>query len=134
MDNSQRLNEWDILKKQIDNSQITKKVIPKKIYWVNVGQNIGSEVYGKNMDFTRPVLVIKSFFNKTFLGIPLSSKTSNKSGFLYHKFVDSKGTQQVALLGQIRVFDNKRRLNYKSSVDDNTFEAIKQKLKEHIID
>ena len=73
------------------------------------------------------------FIINYFLGVPLSSKTKGKSGRLYHKFTDSKGKLQVALLGQIRVFDSKRVERLLANVDTKEFTLIKHKVKENII-
>lgn len=78
MDNNAKLDKWNAVKKSIDTQKIIKKAQNKRIFWVSIGQNIGSEVYGKSGIFTRPVLVVNVFFNGTFLGVPLSSKAQNK--------------------------------------------------------
>lgn len=78
-------------------------------------------------------MVINSFYNGTFLGTPLSSKTKTKKGFLFHKFKDNKGALQVALLGQMRVFDTKRIKTYIGKINDEDFEMIKNKIVENII-
>ncbi|MGH1601592.1 type II toxin-antitoxin system PemK/MazF family toxin [Campylobacter majalis] len=129
--------EWD--KKRLNSKkQNTIKINVGTIYWVNVGQNIGSETYGKGDEFLRPVLVvnkiyIKGFIN-VFIGIPLSSKTKDKSGYLYHKFTTTKGKTQVALLAQIRLFDIRRVSDfYKGKILKADFEAIKSKIKDSII-
>ena len=132
MDNQAKLDEWNAVKKGIDRQNIRRQANPKRIFWVSIGQNVGSEVYGKSEIFTRPVLVIKAFFNHTFLGVPLTSKTQNKSGKFYHKFTDSKGKEQVALLGQIRIFDARRIETYIGKVKDCDFAEIKRKIKNHI--
>lgn len=126
-------NEWNEVKKEINKAKNKKYVEIKKIYWVKVGKNIGSEVFGKGRVFARPVLVINVFYNGLFLGVPLSSKTKNKSGKLYYKFTDEKGKLQVALLGQIKIFDNKRKITFESSVKNEDFILIKEKIKKNII-
>ena len=66
--------------------------------------------------------------------MPLSSKASQKSGCLYHKFTDKQGIKQVALLAQIRLFDTKRVIsNANISVLKADFEKIKIKVKDKII-
>ena len=134
MDNSAKLDKWNAIKKSIDTQKIIKKAQNKRIFWVCIGQNVGSEVVGKSGIFTRPVLVVNVFFNGTFLGVPLSSKAQNKKGKFYHKFIDSKGKMQVALLGQIRIFDTKRIETYIGKIDDENFKHIKEKIKNHIVE
>ena len=70
----------------------------------------------------------------SFVGVPLSSKTKGKKGFMYYKFTDSKGNKQVALLAQIRVFDSKRILNpLDAEIKNDDFHQIKERLKQDIL-
>lgn len=129
----QRFDEWNEIKKEVDKETKEKQVSIGKIYWCNVGVNVGREVYGKGKQFVRPVLVLNVLPNGTFLGVPLSSQTKNKSGFMFFKFKDSKQNTQVALLGQTRVFDVKRKSDYFSSVDYQTLKVIKENYKKYIV-
>lgn len=133
MNDNARFELWNTTQQSIHSKTHAKNIQPRRIYWVSIGQNVGSEVYGKDSTFTRPVLVLNVFYNQLFLGVPLSSKTKGKSGKLYHKFTDSKGKLQVALLGQIRVFDSKRVERLLANVDTKKFALIKHKVKENII-
>lgn len=129
-DEMNKFDEWNEIKKELDGSK-QGYVKAGKIYWLSIGQNVGTEIYGKGGKFLRPVLVIKTIFKKAFIGVPISSKTKNKSGSLYHKFTDTNGKEQVALLAQIRLFDTKRVSNAsKSDVTDGDFNAIKEKLRD----
>lgn len=132
-----RFDEWNEIKKQLE-EQAGTNVANGKVYWLSVGQNLGSETYGKGAKFKRPVLVlnkicIQNYIN-AFVGVPLSSKTAQKSGCLYHKFTDKQGVKQIALLAQIRLFDTKRVIsNANISVLKVDFEKIKSKVKDKII-
>lgn len=128
-----KFDEWNEVKKHIEKEK-NKIVKKQKIYWIKIGKNIGSEIFGKGRVFARPVLVINVFYNGLFLGVPLSSKTKNKSGKLYYKFKDEKGNSQVALLGQMKIFDNKRKITFESNVKNEDFILIKEKIKKNIID
>lgn len=129
----QKFDHWNKIKKEIDGESKDKKVSIGKIYWCNVGKNIGREIYGKGDRFVRPVLVLNLFPNGMFLGVPLSSQTKNKTGFMFYKFKDSKQNTQVALLGQIRIFNTKRKVTYMSLVNDETLKEIKNQIKKEII-
>ena len=135
MNNGAKLDSWNAVKKGIDEQENRKKVEAQRIYWVSIGQNIGGEVYGKSGIFTRPVLVLNVFFNGLFVGVPLSSKVRNKRGKLCHKFKDNSGKEQLALLGQIRVYDSRRKTSSRhiGEIDDETFAAIKEKIKRIVI-
>lgn len=132
-----KFDKWNEVKKRLEQKTGTG-VANGEVYWLSVGQNLGSETYGKGADFKRPVLVLNKVYIKNyinaFIGVPLSSKASQKSGCLYHKFTDKQGIKQVALLAQIRLFDTKRVIsNANISVLKADFEKIKIKVKDKII-
>lgn len=132
-----KFDKWNEVKKELEQKTGTG-VANGEVYWLSVGQNLGSETYGKEADFKRPVLVLNKVYIKNyinaFIGVPLSSKASQKSGCLYHKFTDKQGIKQVALLAQIRLFDTKRVIsNANISVLKADFEKIKIKVKDKII-
>lgn len=128
-----KFDEWNVVKKNINEQKARKQVEIQGIYWIHIGQNVGSEVYGKGKDFVRPVLVLNVFHNFTFLGVPLTSKTQRKRGKFYYKFADSKGKIQVALLGQMRIFDTRRKINYISKINNENFAKLKEKIKDEIM-
>ena len=135
MNNQIKLDEWNAIKKGIDGQENRKKLEIRRIYWVSIGQNVGGEIYGKSRIFTRPVLVVNVFFNGLFVGVPLSSKVRNKRGKFCHKFTDSKGKEQLALLGQMRIYDSRRKTSSRhiGEIDDETFKIIKEKIKRIVI-
>ena len=96
---------WNHLKKEIDKKTHCIFVNEREICFVNLGKNIGCEQDGKNERFERPVVVFKKFWNRTFLGIPLTSKP--KKGKFYFSF-SLHDQISTAILSQIRLFDTKR--------------------------
>lgn len=126
-------DKWNELKQAINSTTTRKSPHKGKIYWVSIGQNIRCEIYGKGENFARPVIILSKIqIGKidSFVGIPLSSKITNKKGFMYYKFTDTKGKKQVALLAQIRVFDSKRIIkHFSANIPKSDFENIKQVLK-----
>ena len=68
-----KYNQWNNLKQKINLYKNYNHPRIRDIWWVNIGINIGSEIYGKGSGFVRPVLVIKINQNN-FIGLPLSSK------------------------------------------------------------
>lgn len=103
-------NEWNKKKVDIDKNIEYNHPKEKEIWWCSVGLNIGTEVYGKGNDYTRPVLIINAAGSESFIGIPLSSKIKNKKYSCIIKTDDKK--LHTALVYQIRSFD-KRRLTKK---------------------
>lgn len=137
MADSKNFDKWNELKKSIHTSTKPKSPHKGKIYWISIGQNVGCEIYGKGESFARPVLVLSKIqigYIDSFIGVPLSSKTKGKKGFLYYKFTDDNGIKQVALLSQLRVFDSKRIINPADiAIKDEDFYQIKQRLKQDIL-
>lgn len=66
-------NHWNKKKIQIDGFVEFQHPKEGEVWWCSIGVNIGSEVYGKGADYTRPVLVINAEGSESFIGIPLTS-------------------------------------------------------------
>lgn len=122
-------DEWNDLKKRINNYGNLNHPKIREIWWINVGLNIGSEIYGKGLKYLRPVLVIK-VNDINFVGLPLSSKIRKDIGRVTIKTVDSR--YHSVILNQIRVFDNKRLINRKYVLSKNRFKKIIRRFKNMI--
>ena len=123
---NKNFDEWNEIKKKIDNKNIEIKFRARDIFWMSVGQNVGYETFGKGEEFLRPVLVYKKLSKETFIGIPLTSK--QKEGSYYFSF-NFKGKISIAMFNQIRVFDIRRKRAFKSRISEDTFLQLKNKLK-----
>ncbi|HIY43768.1 MAG TPA: hypothetical protein IAA23_01885 [Candidatus Helicobacter avistercoris] len=99
----EKFDEWNEIKKQINSSQTLKYPSVGKIYWCSVGYNVGREVYG------------------------------NKTGFMFYKFKDNQGREQVALLAQAKSYDIKRIMQYLGKVDKKDLRIIRERVFEKII-
>ncbi|MDR0887489.1 MAG: type II toxin-antitoxin system PemK/MazF family toxin [Candidatus Nomurabacteria bacterium] len=124
--------KWMKLKKLINNSA-RKTVFYKErdIWWVSVGENIGSEQDGKGELFFRPVLVIKGFNKELFWGVPLS--TTKNRGRFYHPFQAENVTKvSVALLSQMRPFDTGRLVKKEGIISIYDFTKVKAKIKKFL--
>jgi mRNA interferase MazF len=122
MNEEQLYNQWHHLKFRL---QTNNKVVYFKegqIWWCHLGQNIGSEVYGKGQTLSRPVLIFKKLSANLFLSIPLSSQLKNGSWYinLLHQ-----GKKTSALLYQCRVLDKKRLIKRIGQIDDVNYKKIK---------
>jgi mRNA interferase MazF len=67
-------DSWNTVKKNIANNHKQVFCKTRDIWWCSVGMNIGTEIYGKNEMFERPILVLKVYNKETVLGLPLSTK------------------------------------------------------------
>jgi mRNA-degrading endonuclease toxin of MazEF toxin-antitoxin module len=126
---NEEYDKWNKIKKCLFNKEHTFTIKQREIYWIKIGKNIGFETYGKGDEFLRPVLVYKSF-GKTFLGIPLTTKS--KSNKFYFEFSYIQNKLSYANLSQIRLFDTKR-INQKSGkISQEKFNKLKIKFLELI--
>ncbi|HIP34066.1 MAG TPA: type II toxin-antitoxin system PemK/MazF family toxin [Bacteroidia bacterium] len=116
-------------KKNIDFNDRNILTSHRQIWWTSVGLNVGDEEDGKNDNFERPVLVIKTFNRRIFLGIPITSqKKENK----YYFEIEYHGKKYYLILSQIKLFSNKRLLRKITKIDSEIFIEIKKSLKEII--
>lgn len=94
---SSLLRAWNEVKISL---HATKRTIPQfsegEIWWAHLGENVGSEINGKNANFTRPVLILRKLNKEIFLGIPLTTK--HKSGIWYTSFRFQNKTSIASLV------------------------------------
>ncbi len=83
-DVEKRFDEWIDVKETLHNLQKVPKINEGDIWWCGMGENIGVEINGKNVAFSRPVFIFKKLSHFGFLGIPLTSK--RHEGYWYVPF------------------------------------------------
>jgi len=120
-----RFDKWSVKKQQIQENKQILKFRERDIFFMSIGQNIGYETYGKGFEYLRPVLIIRKFNNRTFFGIPLSSKI--KEGKYYFK-IEFKDRINIALLSQAKVFDIKRAKYFLAELNEHKFLELKEEL------
>ena len=121
-------DSWNVLKKKLDAIHKTPTFQEREIWWCSVGLNVGHEENGKNDLFSRPVLVIRKFNKRIFLGIPLTSKIKEHHKF-YHK-IHFKDQVQSVMLSQVRVWESRRLTRIKGKLSADQFEEIRRVLSE----
>jgi len=124
-------DSWNVIKKKIDTTRKAPTFKEKEVWWCNIGLNIGDEENGKNDGFTRPVVIVKKFNKRIFLGIPLSTKI--KDNKFYHT-IHFKNIDQSAMLSQIRVLEGKRLSDKMGELLEIEFNKLKVKLKDVIFE
>ena len=95
-----------------------------QIWWVSIGANIGTEIFGKGDEFARPVIIFKKISADSFLGIPLTSKLKFGSWYVS---VAHNGIIRTAILAQARALDSRRLIRKMGRVSDNEFKKIKER-------
>jgi hypothetical protein len=124
-----KYDDWNEVKKEIEEKEKIFTFKVREIYWMRVGQNIGYEIYGKGDDFLRPVLVFRKFSKESFLGIPLTSQ--KKDDMFHFEFTPINKTKiNCAILSQIKLFSSKRIKVKMGKIASDDFNNLKIKLKE----
>lgn len=68
-------DKWNAVKKKLQDETRVRYFRERQVWWCSIGQNLGSESYGKGETFTRPVLVFKKLSGEIFFGV-----TAHKQG------------------------------------------------------
>ena len=116
---------WNKIKKVLDEKEQKFFFKDGEILWMSVGLNVAKESCGKGFVFRRPVLILKKLSGDTFVGLPLSSKEKIGSWFIDINLGKEK---RYVLLYQIRMFSTNRFESRLSTIDDNDFKKVKEKL------
>ena len=119
-----RFYEWNELKKKLHEISLEKLPLFKEgeIWWCSVGYNIGNEINGKSIYFSRPVLVFRRFSKEGFFGLPLTSKMKIGTWFVQISF---KSKIQTIILNQGRNFNARRLQTLMGQCDESDIKKIK---------
>ncbi len=119
--------EWFKLKISLWDSE--SKVIFKQgdIWWCSLGINLGEEIFGKGLKFTRPILVFRKFTSNSFLGLPLTTQKKEGSWFVE---ITIHGKTNWVMLNQARILDKKRLTNRVGVLDDTDLKKVKSRFLE----
>ena len=120
---------WNEIKKRIIEKTRVIFCKPRQIWWCSIGINIGTEIYGKNGLFERPVLILKMYNSSTALIAPLTSNESEKE---YSHLLRFNDQVSHVLLSQIRTVSTKRFTRKIRNLDEVEFAAILIKFKDSI--
>ena len=118
---------WNELKKKLQYIDEPPLFRERDIWWYAAGENLGSEIDGKGLHFSRPVLIFRKYGKATFFGIPLSTR---KGDGLWYSDVTVKGQKRCALLSQASSLSTKRLYSRIGVISKTEFEEIGEKLKE----
>lgn len=114
---------WFNLKQKLDTSEHKAPYVKVgDIWWASVGENVGSEVSGKSILFSRPVIIIKKLSHNFYHVIPTTTKT--KDGSWYVKF-RQKEIVSYACLHQSKSIDYRRLSAKMGELDEEDFNKIK---------
>jgi mRNA interferase MazF len=116
-------DKWNTLKQKLDISDHKAPYVKAgDIWWISIGENIGSEVDGKSILFSRPVIIIKKLSHNFYHVIPTTTKS--KEGSWYIKFRQNEIIMH-ACLHQSKSIDYKRLSTKIGELDEQDFNKIK---------
>ncbi len=119
-----RFLEWIGLKEKLHNNEYRPPLVSHgDIWWASIGENVGSEINGKNDLFSRPVIIHKKLSHSFYFVVPTSTQT--REGTWYVKF-RHKELDTVACLHQARAIDYRRLSSKLGTLDDEDFERVKE--------
>jgi len=99
---------WNLVKKRIEDEERKVNIRAGEIRWVAFGVNIGSEIDGKGVSFTRPALVLHVIGSHLALVIPMSTKVKEIAGYVPFEW---KGKITALCIHQMRIISQKRVLS-----------------------
>lgn len=97
----------------------------REIWWCQLGVNVGREADGKGELFQRPVLVLRKFNSRSFIGVPLTSQAKDSPYYFRFHF---HGRMQFAMLSQIRLLDALRLTRCMGQMRPEPFGALQHSL------
>jgi mRNA-degrading endonuclease toxin of MazEF toxin-antitoxin module len=123
MEYGKDFDNWNLVKKEIDNTSQGFSFVEKEIWMCSIGVNVGSEEDGKGRFSLRPIYILKKINHRTFIGIPLTSRLRSDSDHvaLYFNYDIS-----TAIISQIRNYDKKRLFEKMGIVSDYLHSKIKK--------
>jgi len=114
---------WIKLKEKLDGLLHKAPLVSEgDVWWASIGENVGSEIGGKNQLFSRPVIIFKKLAHGFYFVIPTSTKI--KSGTWYVGF-KHQAKDMVACLHQARAIDHRRLSSKLGMLDGADFTRIK---------
>jgi len=93
-----------------------------EIWWCSIGVNVGVEIFGKDHNFSRPVLIFKRFNADGFLAIPLTTRQKEGSWYVPIRYGGREGR---AILNQVRSLDRSRLRSKIGMLTDANIDLIK---------
>ncbi len=124
-------DNWNEIKKKCSTNERELGIKSREIFWAKIGLNIGSEEYGKDKNFARPIIIIRKLTSDLFIGVQITSTIKNNDYF--HKFTytnkQNGETKNSAMILQVKVFSIKRLMNKIGIVNKKDFEEIILKLR-----
>jgi len=133
----EKFNQWNEVKKSSHAKERKVGFKARDIFWVRIGQNIGSEEFGKGNEFQRPVLILRKLTHDLFIGVPLTSVLKEDNDYFYtFEFLNKQKketSKNSAMILQLKNFDKKRLMGKIGVINKNDFNMILEKVRDLFI-
>ncbi len=122
-------DQWNEIKKESSKNKRKLGIKPREIFWIKLGHNIGSEEFGKDKNFARPVIILRKLTSDLFVGVPMTSTLKDNDYFHSFEYHNKQNgvVKNSAMILQLRVFSIKRVMNKVGMINKKDFESIVEK-------
>jgi mRNA interferase MazF len=118
-----RFLEWILLKERLQANNSTPPFVSERdLWWISMGENVGSEINGKSKLFSRPGIIYKKLSHTFYLIIPTTTQKREGSWFIP---ITINGKQTYACLHQLKTFDYRRLSSRMAQLTPDDFEKVK---------
>ena len=115
---------WMRLKEKLHRSvAIPPLVKESELWWASLGENVGSEINGKDKLFSRPVVIIKKLTHSFYLIAPSTSQPHLGTWYVPVTFSEKK---MFVCLHQTRTLEYRRLSTRIGQLDSNDFSKVKE--------
>jgi mRNA interferase MazF len=116
---------WNIVKKHIESEERRVHIRAGEIRWVAFGVNVGSEIDGKGVSFTRPAVIVHVVGSHLALVVPMSTSAKEIAGYVPFEW---KGRVVALCVHQTRIVSQKRVLSRKGKIAPKRLEKVKDEI------
>lgn len=124
---------WHPCKTWINQSKTRPTIRQREIWWCSIGVNVGVEQDGKNSLYERPVLIVRKFNHRHFLGTPLTTQIKDlpwRHTIYYRNKAEGRTREGQAILSQLRAYDTARLTRHLARLGNTQFNALVQTIQE----
>jgi len=116
--------EWIGLKERLHNTEHEPPFVSERdMWWISLGENIGSEMNGKSNRFSRPALILKKLAHGFYLIAPT---TTQKNEGTWYVLVQLGKKDEYVCLNQIRTIDYRRLHSKLGQVATDDFKKVRE--------
>ncbi len=117
-----QFDAWNQVKQKIDDGPDEINIREGEIRWIVSGVNVGGEMDGKGIFFTRPGLIVHVLGRYLALVIPMSTQVKTLPGYVPFLW---QGRMVALCLNQMRVISLKRILSRQGRISESRLAAVK---------